>query len=299
MRPRPRVLLAALAIDVVCGEPPACLHPVVGMGQLLAWLERRAPAGERARLAYGALIAVGLPLAWAGVVERVLGGAAWPIQALALKPTLAGRSLLDAGRRVERALVDGDADAARHALRALVSRSTDGLDTGHLASAAVESLAENLVDSWLAPMLAYAAAGVSGAYAYRAANTADAMWGYHTPTFEQLGKGSARLDDALNWLPARLGAGLLVAAARGGRANALRAWVDEGGRTASPNAGQVMAVAAGALGVRLEKVDAYCLNACAPLPTAATIALGSQLVRRAMVLGALLALGACLLRADG
>src|SRR5262249_5354547 len=148
---------------------------------------------------------------------------------------------------------------------------------GHLASAAVESLAENLVDSWLAPMLAYAAFGLAGATAYRAVNTADAMWGYHSPRYEELGKALARLDDALNWVPARVGAGLLVLAS-GGSAAALAAWRRDGGLTASPNAGQVMATAAGALGVQLEKVGHYRLNAGAPLPAPSAIADGRRLV---------------------
>jgi adenosylcobinamide-phosphate synthase len=93
-----------------------------------------------------------------------------------------------------------------------VSRRTDDLDSGLIASAAIESLAENYVDSWLAPLAAYSLFGLGGALAYRAANTADAMWGYRSAEYEWLGKGAARLDDVLNWLPARLG-GLLLAAA--------------------------------------------------------------------------------------
>ena len=81
-----------------------------------------------------------------------------------------------------------------------------------MSSAAIESLAENFVDSWLAPLCAYSLFGLPGAYAYRAANTADAMWGYRAPRYEWLGKGVARLDDLLNWLPARVGALLLCIA---------------------------------------------------------------------------------------
>jgi cobalamin biosynthesis protein CobD/CbiB len=107
-----------------------------------------------------------------------------------------------------------------------------------VSAAAIESVAENFVDSWLAPLLAYAAFGLAGAYAYRAANTADAMWGYRTPTYEWLGKGSARIDNVLNWVPARLGAAILVLVAKN-RHRSLRVWLTDAGRTASPNAARV------------------------------------------------------------
>ncbi len=288
----------ALALDIVCGEPPACVHPVVAMGRGLDWLERHAPGAARSRLVYGVGVAIVYPLAWGMMAELLLGRAPWPLQALALKSMLAGRALLDAGAQVEAALVSGDATAGGQQLRALVSRSTDELDRGHLASAAVESLAENLVDSWLAPMLAFAALGLGGATAYRVVNTADAMWGYHSARYEELGKALARLDDAVNWLPARVGAALLVLASGSSRA-ALDVWRRDGGRTASPNAGQVMASAAGALGVQLEKVGHYRLNATAPLPEPDTIGASRRLVGRAMVLSAVLALAACWLRPHG
>ncbi|MBV9357958.1 MAG: cobalamin biosynthesis protein CobD [Chloroflexi bacterium] len=298
MAPRARVLLMALAVDVVCGEPPACLHPVVAMGRGLDWLEQHAPVARSSRLVYGVGVAIVYPLAWAMVTELLFGRAPWPLQAVVLKSTLAGRALLEAGARVEAALASGDATAGRQHLRALVSRSTEELEGGHLASAAVESLAENLVDSWLAPLLAFATVGLGGATAYRVMNTADAMWGYHTARYEALGKAVARLDDALNWLPARVGAALLVLASGGSRA-ALDVWRRDGGGTASPNAGQVMASAAGALGVQLEKVGHYRLNAPAPLPEPGTIGASRRLVGRAMVLSAVLALAGCWLRPRG
>jgi adenosylcobinamide-phosphate synthase len=298
MAPRARVLAMALALDMLCGEPPACVHPVIVMGRGLDWLERRAPDSARVRLVYGIGVAVLYPLAWAVLAATTLGRAPWPLQALALKSMLAGRALLQAGRQVESALATADSTAARHQLQALVSRSTDGLDRGHLASAAIESLAENLVDSWLAPMLAFAALGLGGATAYRVVNTADAMWGYHTPRHEELGKAVARLDDVLNWLPARVGAALLILASGGSRA-AFDVWRRDGGRTASPNAGQVMASAAGALGVQLEKVGHYRLNEAAPLPGPDAIATSRRLVGRAMLLAAVMALVACWLRPRG
>jgi adenosylcobinamide-phosphate synthase len=147
-----------------------------------------------------------------------------------------------------------------------------------------------MVDSWLSPLVAYALFGLSGAYAYRAANTADAMWGYRTPRYEQLGKVAARLDDVLNFVPAR--AGVLVLCCVAGRRwrAAFDTWRRDGGLTSSPNAGQTMACAAGALGVRLEKPEHYVLNAAAPVPGAEAIARGRRLVVRAMWFTAGLAL---------
>src|SRR5262249_37404377 len=116
----------------------------------------------------------------------------WPLRALMLKPAFSGKALLDAAARVERSLQDNPLTQARADLRWLVSRPTHALDANLVAAAAIESLAENYVDSWLAPLLMYAACGTGGAYAYRVANTPDAPWGYPTPTSEYLGKAPPR-----------------------------------------------------------------------------------------------------------
>lgn len=273
-------------MDVLVGEPPASLHPVVWMGRVLDWLELRAPHGEPARLAYGACVALGLPLAWGSLAWLVERWAPWPIQGVALKASFAGRALLDAARRVEDELRVERLDSARADLRSLVSRPTDSLDASLVTAAAIESLAENFVDSWLAPLLAYSVLGLGGAYAYRAANTADAMWGYHTLAYEWLGKPIARLDDVLNWLPARIGALLLVVAGPRRRA-ALDAWRRDAHLTASPNAGQSMAAAAGQLNVRLEKTGQYVLHAAAAPPTVHQLAAARKLIARAMLLAAI------------
>jgi adenosylcobinamide-phosphate synthase len=276
-------------MDACLGEPPPALHPVVWMGSALSWLESRAPRSASGRLAYGTLIAVAFP-ALCGLVGTWLERAApWPIQALALKPTFAGHSLLQAGQRVECALVDGDLDRARADLRWLVSRPTSDLDAGLIAAAAIESLAENLVDSWLSPLLAYAWFGLGGSCAYRAANTADAMWGYRTPAYEHLGKAAARLDDALNLLPSRLGAVLLILLGSERRA-ALAVWRRDAAHTPSPNAGQSMAALAGQLGVRLEKRGTYVLNAAGRAPTPTDLARARRLVLAGMLAGAALSL---------
>jgi adenosylcobinamide-phosphate synthase len=121
-------------------------------------------------------------------------------------------------------------------------------------------------------------------------NTADAMWGYHTPRYEQLGKAAARLDDLLNFAPARLGALVLCAVAGQGWRAAMTTWLRDGFKTASPNAGQTMACAAGALGVRLEKEGQYVLGAHSRLPAASDIGRARRLVARAIWVAAALAL---------
>ena len=159
----------------------------------------------------------------------------------------------------------------------LVSRDTGDLDEAGVAAAAIESVAENLSDGVIAPALAYALGGLPAAMAYRAANTLDALWGYRDEEFEQLGKAAARLDDALNLLPARVSALAIVAAAAALRRpdvdawRAFEVWRADRGRTASPNAGHPMAAMAGALGVRLEKRGDYVLGDGLRPPVAADI----------------------------
>jgi adenosylcobinamide-phosphate synthase len=259
------------------------------MGRTLEALEPLAPPGGSGRLVFGSLVALAAPCGWAGLGWLVERSAAWPLQALLLKPAFAGRALLAAAYAVEQELTIGHLAAARARLRALVSRPTSDLRPDLVAAAGIESLAENLVDSWVAPLLAYAAFGLAGAYAYRAANTADAMWGYRDARYEWLGKPAARLDDLLNWLPARLAATLLVLAGSR-RQSALRVWRRDARRTASPNAGHPMAAAAGQLGVCLTKTDHYVLHAEGQLPQAHDLAAARRLVQRAMLLSAIAAL---------
>jgi len=217
----------------------------------------------------------GVAVALALLAERALV-ALPPVLALAgeawlLKCTFSLRRLFGAVELVRAHLVAGDLEGARRELGLhLVSRRTDELDAGAVASGAVESLAENFTDSWLAPACWFVVghvgglgAGLAAAWAYRVVNTADAMIGYRAGELEYLGKAAARLDDALNWVPARLGAWAIVAGAAiaGGSARgAWRALGRDAGRTASPNAGRTMAAMAGALGVTLTKPGHYTLG---------------------------------------
>jgi adenosylcobinamide-phosphate synthase len=295
-------LSVAVGLDLVFGDPPNRFHPVVAMGSLIRWGMDRAPqAGAARQLLFGsAWILFGgslFALPWV-----LLGGWISPLPAWAqglilgilLKPVFSLRRLLEAGRNVQAALQDGNLpDARRLVAWHLVSRDTASLDAGQVASATIESLAENLTDSFFAPLLAFAIGGVPLAWFYRFANTADAMIGYHTPQFEYLGKFAARLDDVLNWLPARLAALLVVAAggvcglkpSRGLKpslglkpSGAWRTMLAYHSRTSSPNAGWTMAAAAGALSVRLEKIGHYCLEGGRELPSAEDIHRAAVLV---------------------
>lgn len=283
------VLLLAVVMDLALGDPANRWHPVAWIGGLLSAGRRRAPrARPAALLAYGALLVLGTAGAAAGVAAiagRLTEPWSWAgviVQAWLLKCTFALRSLFTAVGAVSTHLHDGELGRARADLAChLVGRPTADLDAAHAASAAVESLAENLTDSLVAPLCFFLVGGLPAAWAYRAVNTADAMMGYREGDLEHLGKVAARADDALNFLPARLAAIALVGGAALAGASAAGAWRTmraDGGRTASPNAGWTMAAMAGALGVTLEKRAHYRLGmGPAPDPTA---------LRRAMKVGA-------------
>ena len=287
---------AALGWDLACGEPPAILHPTVWVGRAAAALERPAlrlsPTGQ---FVAGAAVGFGLP-ALAAVLSRALtrrlSRSPRPaflrtlVPVWLLKSAFSVRMLVREAELVADRLDRGELDAARWRLRSLVSRETGELDPAHVASAAIESLAENVTDSFVAPWCYAAAGGVPAALAYRVVNTLDSMWGYHG-NYEHFGKIPARLDDALNFLPARLSAALISLAA--GR-RARDAWTTarrEHARTESPNAGWTMAAAAGALGVWLEKPGAYRLGRGAD-PDPEAIRRAARLVTRTAVIAALL-----------
>ena len=289
------VLAGALIFDLAIGEPPNVLHPVVWMGRFLRAMRRRAPKAPPAAFVYGAGMALAGPLVFgAGAWALVRALSAWPwvqllVEIYLLKSAFALRGLGAAGAEVAQSLRAGDLTAARYALRSLVSRDTSRLPPSLLAAAAIESVAENASDSVIAPLGFFLLLGVPGALAYRAANTLDAMIGYHGET-EWLGKAAARLDDLLNLIPARITALLLVLAAASCRASpllALRVWWRDAASTESPNAGRPMAAMAGALGVELEKVGHYRLGAGGAAPRAADV---DRAVAMLFVAGALAAL---------
>lgn len=263
----------ALLIDLALGDPSNRFHPTAWMGNLIAFLSRFRPHGRpAAELAYGgALVLVGLALvggaglAITGLVSHLPSPFNWLLTALVLKTTFSLRGLDHAARDVQIALEGGELPEARRLLSwHLVSRDTSQLSAGQVAAAAVESVAENASDSLVAPLFFYAIGGLPLAMAYRFANTADAMLGYPDQDREWFGKIPARLDDVLNFIPARL-TGLLLVCAAGLSGNSIgRAWrimLRDARLTASPNAGIPMSAMSGALSIELEKVGHYHLGA--------------------------------------
>jgi adenosylcobinamide-phosphate synthase len=204
----------------------------------------------------------GLALNW--LVSHLPLPLNWLLTALVLKTTFSLRGLNRAAGEVQAALERNDLQEARRLLSwHLVSRDTSQLSAEQVAAAAVESVAENASDSLVAPLFFYAIGGLPLALAYRFANTADAMLGYHDPEREWFGKIPARLDDVLNFIPARLSGLLLVCAAALSGNSAGNAWLimfRDARLTASPNAGFPMSAMAGAISIELEKVGHYRLG---------------------------------------
>jgi adenosylcobinamide-phosphate synthase len=293
---RVTILLGALALDVVFGEPPAWLHPVVWMGRMQQALRRLAPKRPLLAFFWGAFMAAAGPCVFGGLAWLLLAHThdvvRWILAVFLLKSAFAVRALAMAGWNVSRPLAAGNLDAARAALGGLVSRDTKVLAAPLVAAAAVESVAENTSDSIVAPFLFYALGGVPGALAYRAINTLDAMIGYRGE-LEWLGKAAARLDDLVNLVPARVTALLLALAAplaRGSVARAAAIWARDRRLTESPNAGHPMAAMAGVLGVELEKIGHYRLGGGLRAPEAADVDRAVRVVLGAAALAAAIAL---------
>lgn len=293
-------ILVALAVDEYAGEPPNRWHPVVAIGWCLDALGQRiAPlasahaaqddvfskrnfvifcASALAWIATAALFLIAfywleksililtssmLPTAHTLVSAMVLG--------VLLKPMLAYRMLSDEVKAVEQALQSSLA-AGRERLSCLVSRDVALLSAADVRESAIETLAENLNDSVVAPVFWFAIAGLPGAVLYRVANTADAMWGYRGVrggrVWTWAGKWAARVDDVLSWMPARLTTALLWTGLSWSR---WRKTAAEASKTPSPNGGWCMGAMALALQVRLGKPKVYVLNEQAPTPDAAAV----------------------------
>lgn len=255
-------ILSAVVLDALIGDPPVLWrrvpHPVVWIGRLIAVTEGRlnrgTPSARRLKgllaLVFWLLIGVGGCLAllallppWAQIGLTILGGAVF----------LAQKSLADHALAVARGLEAG-LPAGRQAVAAIVGRDPDSLDAAGVARAAVESVAENFSDGFVAPLFWFALFGLPGILAYKIINTADSMIGHRSPRYAAFGWASARLDDWVNLLPARLAGGMIALTAwclgRSGRQAIWAMWRDAA-RHRSPNAGWPEAAMAGALGLAL------------------------------------------------
>ncbi len=264
------IVFLALIFDLVLGEPPRTIHPVVWMGKTASFLEKgNSGQSAVAQFWYGVgmvVVMVGLftvPAYFALLYLKSFSFAVYVIVgAVLLKSTFSLRELRRAALGIKRLLLEDKLDEARFELRSLVSRDTRGLPKPLLVSATVESVAENTNDGFVAPLFYFLLFGVPGAIAYRVVNTLDAMVGYRGE-YEYLGKFASRLDDVLNFIPARLTALLLIMATFLSRRDGQKSWhiaLREHAKTESPNAGWPMAAVAGALNVQLEKAGCYKLG---------------------------------------
>jgi adenosylcobinamide-phosphate synthase len=247
--------IAAVLLDAALGEPSRW-HPLVGFGRWAQYFERclNTSTGRRHSLA----------LRLRGVVAVLLAASPWVllVAIVSIIPTLryvvavavlyfalGNQSLRQHALRVHRALEVGNLDEARANVGLMVSRDTGKMDTRAVAAAAVESVLENGNDAVFGALFWFLVAGAPGVLLYRLANTLDAMWGYRTSRYLYFGRAAARLDDVLNFVPARLTA--LTYALIGHTRNALHCWRSQAGAWESPNAGPVMAAGAGALDLGL------------------------------------------------
>lgn len=244
-------------LEGTVGWPPRLSHPVVWVGGLIAGMERAWNGPERSAKARRAL-----GVATLLILIAVAGGAGWGLERLAASAPfwpglaivviwgatgLAARSLFDHVRAVARPLASGDLPAARLAVSMIVGRDVEAMDEGGVATAALESLAESFCDGVVAPVFWFVVGGLPGLFVYKAVNTADSMIGHMEPRWRAFGWATARTDDVMNWIPARI-AGALIAL--GGWQGWRIMWRDAG-KHASPNAGWPEAAMAGALRVRL------------------------------------------------
>ncbi|SHH73198.1 adenosylcobinamide-phosphate synthase CbiB [Massilia sp. CF038] len=248
------LLLAGVLLDLLLGEAKRW-HPLVGFGNLAAVIERTLNAGK-VRYLRGAL-------AWVLAVVPITIAALWICglagliaHAVLLYFALGLRSLRDHNVPIARALLDGHLALARKLTARIVSRDTANASAQDLAKASAESLLENGNDAVFGTLFWFAVAGGPGAVLFRLANTLDAMWGYRNARFNEFGCVAARIDDVLNFVPARLTALSYVGLADN-RALAWRCWRIQAPAWPSPNAGPVMASGAGALGVALGGAAVY------------------------------------------
>lgn len=268
------LITLAVGLDLLIGDPRSLPHPVVFIGRMISFLEKRwnqgAPTQRKRRgFLLTATVVIGVwGISWAALalltaIHPWLGLAA---ELWLLATTLAIKGLAEAGRAVAVPLMQGDLPGARQALSMIVGRDTAELDEAEITRGTVETVAENTVDGITAPLLFAVLGGAPLALAYKAINTLDSMVGYRNERYEYFGFASAKLDDIANWLPARLTAcclwaGGIVLTAVANKPlrwrGALRTTCHEAPRHPSPNAGWPEAMVARLLGVQLGGINTY------------------------------------------
>ena len=283
----PATLLAVL-LDRLLGEP-ARWHPLIGFGRLAHYLERRLnqqPSISKGTLAW--LLAV-MPLTLMTYWLATLPWFGWAFSVLCLYLCLGGQSLVAHAKPIADALLSADLPLARERVGRIVSRDTGQLDEEGVARATVESVLENGSDAIFAALFWFLLLGAPGVVLYRLSNTLDAMWGYRTPRFLLFGRAAAKIDDALNYLPARLVA--LSYSLCGNAISGWHSWRTQAPSWNSPNAGPVMAAGAGALELQLGgaavyhgKLEERPALGCGVPPKVQDISRALQLVQRSLLL---------------
>ncbi len=253
-------IFVAIILDAVFGEPRRW-HPLVGFGHLVSWFEAKANRRaandlqqKRAGIVGWCLLVIPLPLAVLYGESQLMTLAessllTMAFSAICLYVCLGWTSLRQHAKAVSEGFDRGGIEHAREQVARIVSRDTESMDEAAVARATIESVLENGSDAIFAPLFWFVLLGPAGAIAYRLANTLDAMWGYRTERFNHFGWMSAKMDDVLNYIPARLTA--LTYALFGQHQQAMDCWQRQASNCASPNGGPVMCSGAGALNIRL------------------------------------------------
>lgn len=294
----------AVVIDLCVGDPRAMPHPVSWIARMITVTEPVARRIVERETAAGAILTFGVT-GISGVAGAIAGSYA-ATSVVAAASALAIGSLLDHAKRIERELSAGRLDRAREALSLCVGRDTHGLDEHEIARAAIETLAESLCDGIISPLAYLAVFGCSGMAFYKAVNTCDSLIGHIEAPYTRFGRVAARLDDVVNFVPARIAALAIVLAApavNGSIVRSARTWLRDGGKHRSPNAGQPEAAMAGALSVRLggtnsydgRPVDAPLLGARYSAPRADDVRRAANVVFTASIAAAAVAIALCAL----
>lgn len=252
------MLAFALILDAIFGEPDwlwrRVPHPVVLFGQLIDWLEGLLNEGANRRAKGVVAVAVLIVVVWVPAWLLSHGIFLGVFEVLGAAVLIAQRSLMDHVSAVSIAL-RGSLGEGRTAVARIVGRDPETLDEGGVARAAIESAAENFSDGVVAPMFWFLIGGLPGIAIYKAVNTADSMIGHRNERFNEFGWAAARLDDVLNWIPARL-AGMLICQVGGGRA-AMEVMFRDAGQHNSPNAGWPESATAASLDIALAGPRVY------------------------------------------
>ncbi len=264
-------VLLGFLIDCILGDPHWLPHPVVLIGKLISFFEktlRRAfPKTDRGAFAAGLLTAIIVPLLSAGVSFGILFGlfklspwAYFAVSSIMCWQCFAARCLQKEANKVVKALESDGLEAGRKQISMLVGRDTERLSEEQVLKAAVETVAENASDGVIAPMLFMVLFGAVGGFFYKAINTMDSMIGYKNERYLYFGRAAAKLDDVVNYIPARLSALAMIAVCpllKLDGKNAFRIWRRDRRKHASPNSAQTESVAAGALHVELAGPASY------------------------------------------